>query len=203
MTMCLITSVAPVRVGSAVRPEPCQPGITQPVHRSLTFVEIAPCREKSGYPSRYKFKTPTTIPAFSPCHLRTSRSGWRKQPTSVPNLPARMDGILRCAHLARSADGIDTGLPERKSYSRSANRPPHSGCKPRMAGRHREPRFTRLSAGAPRILFPSDRTARQFGRDVPLRFRWRCTSRAPTRHRHSHLPIGRLRAEGGRKCAPA
>ncbi|CAG9188089.1 hypothetical protein BVI2075_110079 [Burkholderia vietnamiensis] len=66
MTICLITSFAPVRVGSAICLEPLPVGRWTPFHRSLSFVGSRVHPRKKAY----HFDHPETIRLF---HLATYR----------------------------------------------------------------------------------------------------------------------------------
>jgi hypothetical protein len=64
--MCLITSFAPVRDGSATCRSPLPVGRFTPFYRSLASPEIVSSREKMGDEKGQQFDKPETIPPFSP-----------------------------------------------------------------------------------------------------------------------------------------
>ncbi|MFP3504973.1 Arm DNA-binding domain-containing protein [Burkholderia sp. SIMBA_062] len=80
MTICLITSFAPVRGGSAIRLEPLPVGHRLPFHRSLTFVGNRARPTKRRVSTRVRFQTSNddtrffTVP-FTDIKIRQTQAG--------------------------------------------------------------------------------------------------------------------------------
>ncbi|WP_175769111.1 tyrosine-type recombinase/integrase [Burkholderia cenocepacia] len=127
MTICLITSVAPVRVGSGIGLNPCQSGTLRPPAVRSRSLGIAPGRKKRASFEIFRDDTRFFTAPLTDIKIRQAKAG--NKPTKLT------DGnglFLRCVRQVRRSGVTGTGLPGRKTSSRSANIP-RSAFKTRAA----------------------------------------------------------------------